>query len=86
MVTFNINLLSIKKVIVGFLSYPVLPWQQVCRDFRKFLFHIFPCKEFSKFSKELSELIFKESTPKYIQTPNFSELSQGVWELGASEI
>ena len=30
LVTFNINLFSIKKVIFGSLGYPVLPWQRVC--------------------------------------------------------
>ena len=31
LVTFNINLFSIKKVIFGSLCYPLLPWQRVCQ-------------------------------------------------------
>ena len=31
LVTFNINICSIKKVIFGSLGYPVLPWQRVCQ-------------------------------------------------------
>ena len=31
MVTFNINLFSIKKVIFGSLDYPALPWKRVCQ-------------------------------------------------------
>ena len=30
LVTFKINLFSIKKVIFGSLGYPALPWQRVC--------------------------------------------------------
>ena len=31
LVTYNINLFSIKKVIFGSLGYPALPWQRVCQ-------------------------------------------------------
>ena len=33
LVTFNINLFSIKKLFLGSLGYPVLPWQQVCQGY-----------------------------------------------------
>ena len=49
LVTFNINLFSIKKVIFGSLGYPALPWQRVCqggtRDFLKLSFHMLPYNE-----------------------------------------
>ena len=38
------------------------------------------------FSEVKSDLIFETSTPKYLRIPNFSQISQGVWELQASEI
>ena len=56
------------------------------RDFLKLSFHMFPYNKILKVSKVKSELIFEESTSKYPQIQNFSEISQGVWELQASEI
>ena len=56
------------------------------RDFLKLLLHMFPYNEILKFSKVKSELIFEESTSKYPLIPNFSEISQAVWELRTSEI
>ena len=53
------------------------------QDFLKLSFHMFPYNEILKVK---SELIFEESTSKYFQIPNFNEISQGVWELRASEI
>ena len=57
------------------------------RDFLKLSFHMFPYNEiFQKFSKVKSDLIFETSTPKYLSIPNFKQISEGVWELRASEI
>ena len=56
------------------------------QDFLKLLFHIFPYKEFLKFSKVTSDLIFEISIIRYLKIPNFSQISEGVWELRESEI
>ena len=59
----------------------MLPWQPVCQgvldDFLKLSFHMFPYYEILKFLKVKSELIFEESTSKYPQIPNLSEMSRG---------
>ena len=89
MVTFNINLFSIKKSF----WFPRLSsvtmatsLSEVLEIFRSYCSICFLITKFQKFSKVNSELIFEESTAKYSQIPNFSEISQGVWELRASEI
>ena len=55
LVTFNINLCSIKKSYFGSLGYPALPWQQVCQEvleiFLKLSFHMFPYSEILKVFK-----------------------------------
>ena len=57
------------------------------RDFLKLSFYMFPYNEILiVFKKVKSELICEESTSKYPQIPNFSGISQGVWELRAFEI
>ena len=56
------------------------------RDCLKLSFHMFPYNEILKVLKVKSELIFQESTSKYPKIPNFSKISQGGWELLASEI
>ena len=56
------------------------------RDFLKFSFHMFPYNEILKFSKVKSDLVSETSTPKYLQMPNFTQISEAVWELRASEI
>ena len=88
--TFNINLYGIKKklFLVPRLSGVTMETSLSgdTRDFLKLLFHMFPYNEILKFSKVKSELIFGKSTPKYLSIPNFSEVSQRVWELRASEI
>ena len=90
MVTFNINLFSIKK---SYFWFPRLSSVTMAtslsggaRDFLKLSFHMFPYHEILKFSKVKSELIFEESTSKYPQIPNFSEISHGVWEFPYNEI
>ena len=82
MVTFNINLFSIKK---SYFWFPRLSSVTMAtslsggtRDFLKISFHMFPYNEILKVFKSKSELIFEESTSKYPQIPNFSEISQGV--------
>ena len=52
------------------------------RDFLKLSFDMFP---YNVILKVKSELIFEESTSKYPQIPNSSEISQGGWELRSSE-
>ena len=90
MVTFNINLFSIKK---SYFWFPRLSSVTMAtrlsggtRHFLKLSFHTFPYNEILKVLKVNSELIFEESTSKYPQIPNFSEICQGVWELLAFEI
>ena len=56
------------------------------RDFLKLSFHMFPSNKILKVFKAKSELIFEKRTTKNLQIPNFSEISQEVWELRASEI
>ena len=56
LVTFNINLFSIKKVLLGSLGYPVLPQQRVCQgvleiSVLKLSFHLFPYNEILSFLK-----------------------------------
>ena len=54
MVTFNINLWSIKKVIFGSLRCPVLPATSLSgstQDFLKLLFYIIPYNEILKVFK-----------------------------------
>ena len=69
LVTFNINLFSIKKSyfwfpgLSGFIMATSLSGGT--RDFLKLSFHMFPYNEIFKFSKVKSELIFEKSTPKY---------------------
>ena len=71
LVTFNINLFCIKKVIFGSLDSLVLPWQRVCQEVLKiFLSYcsiFFLITKFLKFSKVKSILIFEKSqnTSKY---------------------
>ena len=78
-----------KKVISGLLGYPALTMATSLsggtRDFLK-LSICFLITRFLKFSKVKSDLIFEESATKYPQIPNFSEISEGVWEFRASEI
>ena len=50
-------------------------------DFLKLLFHMFPYNEIVKVSKVKSDSIFETSTPKYPLISNFSQISEGVWEL-----
>ena len=45
------------------------------RDFLKLSFYMFPYNEILKVFKVKSELIFEESTSRYPQIPNFSELA-----------
>ena len=52
------------------------------RDFLKLSFLLM---KFLKFSKVKCDLIFETSTPKYLTIPNFSQMSEGVCELRASE-
>ena len=56
------------------------------RDFLKLLFNVFPYNEILKVSKVKSDLIFETSTHRYLQLTNFSQVSEGVWELRTSEI
>ena len=90
MVTFNINLFSIKNCYFWFprLSSATMATSlsRGTRDFLKLSFHMFPYNEILKVSKVKPLFIFEEGTSKYPQIPNFSEISQGVWELQASEI
>ena len=55
LVTFNINLFSIKKVIFGSPGYPALPWQRVCQGvleiFWSYRSHMFPYNEILKVFK-----------------------------------
>ena len=82
--TFNINLCSIKESYFWFprLSEVTMAtsWLRITRDFLKLTFLMFPYNEILKVK---SELIFDKGTPN---TSNFSEISQGLWELRASEI
>ena len=68
MVTFNINLWSIKK---SYFRFPMLSGVAIAtsfsgstRDFLKLSFHMFPYNEILKVSKVKSELVFEISTPK----------------------
>ena len=89
MVTFNINLFSIKKSYFLLLSLSSVTMATSLsggtQDFLKLSFHMFPYNEILKVFKVKSDLIFEESTSKYPQTQNFSEISKGVWKLRASE-
>ena len=91
LVTFNINLFSIKK---SYFSFPRLSGvimatslSGVTRDFLKLSFHMFPCSEILKvFKSKILVDISKtapQNTSKYV--PNLSQISQGVLELRASE-
>ena len=90
MVTFNIDLWSIKKSYFWFLRLSgvtiATSLSGSTRDFLQLSYHMFPYNEILKVFKVKSDLIFETSTPKYLQIPNFSQLSEGVWELRASEI
>ena len=56
-----------KKVIFGSLGYPVLPWQRLCqRVLEIFWSYCSICFLIMKFSKVKYELIFDESTSKYL--------------------
>ena len=85
--TFNINLCSIKNSYFWFPRLSgvtmVTSLSGSSRDFLKLSFHMFPYNEILKVK---SELIFEKSSKKYLQIANFSEISQGIWELQASEI
>ena len=87
MVTFNINLFSIKKSYFWFPRLSSITMATSlsggARDFLKLSFHMFPYNGILKvfLLKVKSELIFEESISKYLQIPNFSEISQGGWEL-----
>ena len=48
------------------------------QDFLKLLFHMFP---WNKIFKITSDLIFEISTLRYLEIPNFSQISEAVWEL-----
>ena len=70
LVTFNINLCSIKK---SYFWFPRLSGVTMAtslsgstRDFLKLSFHMFPYSEILKVFKVKSELIFEKSTPKYL--------------------
>ena len=67
--TFNINLLRIKKRYYWFPRLSgvtmVTSLSGGTRDFLKLSFYMFPYNEILKFSKVKSELIFEESTLKY---------------------
>ena len=69
LVSFNINLCSIKKVIFSSLGYPVLPMATSLtgstQDFLKLSLHMFPYNEILKVFESKSELIFEIGTSKY---------------------
>ena len=48
------------------------------QDFLKLSFHMFPWNEIFEVT---SDLIFEISTLRYFEIPNFSQVSEGVWEL-----
>ena len=48
------------------------------QDFLKLSFHMFPWNEIFKAT---SDLIFEISTLRYFKIPNFSQISEVVWEL-----
>ena len=91
LVTFNINLRSIKK---SYFWFPGLSSVTIAtnlsrstRDFLKLSFHnIFPYNEISKVFKVKSNFIFEISTPKYSKYQISANFSEAVWELRASEI
>ena len=43
--------------------------------------YVFSVTEFQQFPKIKSDLISETSTAKYLYTPNFSQINEGVWEL-----
>ena len=48
------------------------------QDFLKLSLHMFPCNEIFEVT---SDLIFEISILRYLEIPNFSQISGGVWEL-----
>ena len=48
------------------------------QDFLKLLLNMFLWNEIFKVT---SDLIFEISTLRYFEIPNFSQISEGVWEL-----
>ena len=48
------------------------------QDFLKLPFHMFPWNEILKVT---SDLIFEISILRYFELPNFSQISEKVWEL-----
>ena len=68
LLTFNINLFSIKNVIFGYLGYPVLPWQRVYQGVLEIFWSdrsiFFLITKFETFLEVKSELIFEKKHPK----------------------
>ena len=90
LVTFNINLFSIKKRYFWFIRlFGVTMTTSLSggtRDFLELSFHMFPYNEILKVFKSKIRVDIWKTTPKYVYMPNFSKICQGVWELLASEI
>ena len=87
LVTFNINLWSIKKL---YFCFPRLSGVTIATillgsapDFPKLSFHMFPYEEILKVFKSKIRLDIWNNHPKI---PDFIQISKGVWELRASEI
>ena len=87
MVTFSINLWSIKKkYYLWFSKLRVVTiatsLSESTRDFLKLLFHMFPYNEILKIFK----IKFETNTAKYLCILNFSQISEVVYELRDLEI